>query len=191
MRDGFFGEIENAILNLMKISITKVTPEDAEAVRQIHYETWLQTYPNEELGITPEDIEELFVDRFTEEFLAKQRKKFAGLSDNQTFVIAKEGGKAVGFCHIVHSEGEGRVRAFYVLPSAQRKGVGKQLWESVKSELDLTHPTYVNLADYNEGARMFYEKLGFEDTGKRFSNPEHSMGNGTIIPEMEMVLEGE
>ena len=37
-------------------SIEVASPEDAEAIANIQKETWLATYPNEEYGITEDDI---------------------------------------------------------------------------------------------------------------------------------------
>ncbi len=44
------------------IKILKVTPEDVREVTELLYMTWLATYPNEEHGITTDDIEDRFKD---------------------------------------------------------------------------------------------------------------------------------
>lgn len=47
----------------------------------------------------------------------------------------------------------------------------------------------VHLAVYNLKAIEFYKKLGFVDTGKRFSEEAYKMPiSGVIVPEMEMIL---
>ena len=81
-----------------------------------------------------------------------------------------------------------QLKGFYVLPDMQRQGIGKKLWKEVMKRLNKQKPTFVNLADYNEGARSFYEKIGFEDTGRRWTDKSLQLKNGAIIPEMEMKL---
>jgi hypothetical protein len=46
----------------------------------------------------------------------------------------------------------------------------------------------VEVATYNSNAIAFYKKLGFIETGRRFTNEKTRMKSGSIIPEMEMVI---
>lgn len=46
----------------------------------------------------------------------------------------------------------------------------------------------VEVATYNTNAIEFYKRLGFEDTGKRFSNERLKMKSSAVLPEMEMVI---
>ena len=39
----------------MNYKIRKTKPEDAKELINLFYLTWLQTYPNEEIGITEDD----------------------------------------------------------------------------------------------------------------------------------------
>lgn len=52
-----------------RVTITTAKPEDARGIVEVLYKTWLDTYPNEEAGITVDDIEDKFSVYFTEEFL--------------------------------------------------------------------------------------------------------------------------
>lgn len=62
-------------------------------------------------------------------------------------------------------------------------------WEKCLSFLDKNKETIVQVATYNEKAISFYKKLGFVDTGKRFTEERFVMPiSGSKIPEMEMVL---
>ena len=36
----------------------------------------------------------------------------------------------------------------------------------------------------------FYEKLGFEDTGKRWTDEKFTMASGATFPEMELRIKG-
>ncbi len=38
-----------------EIKILEAVPEDAEGTVNVYYKTWLDTYPNEEFGVTRED----------------------------------------------------------------------------------------------------------------------------------------
>jgi len=171
-----------------EVTISRSSPNDILGIRNVWYETWLDTYPNKTLGITVEDIEDRFKDYFTPESLEEGRATLKKLPENEVFFVAKIDQEVVGFCRVVSKNGKNRIRAFYVLPDTQGRGIGTRLWEAVRGSLELENPTYVDLADYNKGAQAFYEKIGFEDTGKRWSDPELTLASGVSIPEMEMVL---
>jgi len=91
-------------------------------------------------------------------------------------------------CRFLNKEDFNQLQAIYVLPTYQHKGVGKALWNTASKFINPDKKTIVQVADYNEKAIKFYEKLGFVDTGKRFSDKKFTMKSGAIIPEMEMVL---
>lgn len=168
--------------------ITTISPEDALGMKEVFYTTWLATYPNENAGITVQDIEHRFRDYFSSESIEETKKKLAIIPENESFFVAKEHNKVVGVCRIVRSETENRLQAIYVLPDYQGRGIGNTLWEKAKQTCDDGKPIYVALADYNHNARKFYEKLGFVDTGKRWVDEKFVMQSGNAITEMEMVF---
>ncbi len=75
----------------------------------------------------------------------------------------------------------------YILPEYQGKGVGKMFWGECVKYFDNNKKIIVQVATYNTGAIKFYEKLGFKDNGKRFSEERLRMPiSRVLIPEMEM-----
>jgi ribosomal protein S18 acetylase RimI-like enzyme len=100
----------------------------------------------------------------------------------------KEGDKVVGVCRVVNHPDKNQLQAIYVLPEYQGRGVGRMLWEEAQKYFDIEKDTIVHVADYNEKAIGFYKKVGFVDTGKRFSEERYKMKSGAIISEMEMVI---
>ncbi len=170
------------------IYIRDVQPEDAEGVINVLHKTWLDTYPNEELGISREDIEDSYKDSFTEEALGKQRKKFEHIPKNEKRVVAKYGDMIVGVATMVRNENNNEFRTIYVLPEYQGRGVGKMLWEEVKDFCDPSKDTIVDVADYTTKTIEFYKKLGFVDTGKRFVDERFRLRDGKTFSEMELVI---
>jgi len=62
-------------------------------------------------------------------------------------------------------------------------------WTKIQEFFAKDKKTIVQVADYNDKAIAFYQKLGFVDTGKRFTNEKHKMPiSGNCIPEMEMEI---
>lgn len=173
---------------MSEIQISEPKPEDALGMNTLLYKTWLATYPNEKLGITVEDIEERLKETISEEFTSRFKKVLENIPANQKRVVAKDGELIVGLSTMVRNETNNQLRTVYVLPEYQGKGIGTQLWNAVKDFIDPTKETIVQVADYNEQAIKFYEKLGFVDTGKRFKDDKWKMKSGAYIPEMEMVL---
>lgn len=174
-----------------EVKIALATPEDVRGVQEVFYKTWLATYPNEELGITVDDIEKRFKGTLTEEALAKRAARITNPPEGETLFLAKEGEKVVGLCRAVKSEESNRLQAIYVLPGYQGRGVGKLLWEEAQKIFDPSKDTVVAVATYNIGAIDFYKKLGFRDTGRRLEDEKFKMKSGATIPEMEMEIKAQ
>ncbi|HEY0220810.1 MAG TPA: GNAT family N-acetyltransferase [Candidatus Paceibacterota bacterium] len=161
---------------------------DARGTIEVQYKAWLATYPNDKEGITIDDIEHRYKDAFSGERLKKREEIITNSELNEKYIIAKDGNKVVGICYGIIEETKNQLQAIYILPEYQGKGIGTKLWNEILSFFDKTKDIYVEVAAYNEKAIGFYKKLGFVDTGRRFSDERFRMKSGSILPEMEMVL---
>lgn len=171
------------------IIIQKSAENDVRGIQQLLYETWRATYPNVEAGITVADIEERFRNRFSEEAIQKRVNDILDPSDNKLFLVAKDGDALVGLCRLVKSEAYNELLAIYVLPQCHRMGIGTKLWKKAQEYFGRDKDIIVQVATYNEQAINFYQKLGFVDTGKRFTQENLKMPiSGVHIPEMELVI---
>ena len=170
------------------INIREVTEEDAEQVENVFYKTWLKTYPNKDVGITEDDIHEMFKNSFSKENLDKRKEGLKKLPINCKFFVAEEKDtKIVGVCRIYNKEDYNQLQSIYVLSEYQGKGVGKMFWIEAKKFFIKNKKIIVQVATYNNNAIKFYEGLGFKDNGKRFSEERHRMPiSKVLIPEMEM-----
>jgi len=165
------------------IIIQKAVPEDALGVGEVFYKTWLATYPNEEFGVTVDDIEDRWKDRDKAD-----GSRIRNAPDNELLLTAKDGAKVVGACRAVRHEDKNNLQAIYILPEYQGQGLGNKFWEEILKFFDPKKDITVEVATYNTNAIEFYKKLGFQDTGRRFSYEKHRMKSGAILPEMEMVI---
>lgn len=175
---------------MQNIQIVVPKPEDTLGITTVFHKAWLSAYPNKEYGITIDDIEDHFKSAFTPEGQEKRRKHITNPAPNSFRLIAKDGDKVVGTATLLRDEEKNKLSTIYVLPEYQGKGIGKMLWLGLKEKLDNTKKTIVQVAVYNKNAIAFYEKLGFKDNGKRWSDEKFRMKSGSILPEMEMDLIG-
>jgi len=174
------------------IIVSSAIPADAEAIAHVVSTTWLSTYPNEELGITKEDIEERVKNRQSPEELEKTRRRIVEGKPNQKAFVAKELETVVGFCSVIKEPEFNQLKAIYILPEYQGQGVGQKLWaQTLEFFSDNKNKIIVQVATYNQQAIGFYKKLGFRETGKLFSDERFRMKSGSIIPETELVIERE
>lgn len=158
-------------------------------IREIRHATWLATYPNEEYGITVEDIESSFSE-FPDTPEGRQRQLEAHrpfYEGDVKYFMAKDGEKFVGFFIGRKGEDSNRLQAVYVLPDYQGQKVGAALILKGLEWLGNDKDIYVNVAIYNAKAQDFYRKFGFKSTGKTVDDPFGALPTGKVIPEIEMV----
>jgi ribosomal protein S18 acetylase RimI-like enzyme len=92
-----------------------------------------------------------------------------GLVRNHLALVAEEDGEAVGTLYANLSTPHfGYVFGVYTRPEARGRGVGRELMRAVARLLRDEGREWVVLSvdTPNEGARAFYERLGFEDASR-------------------------
>lgn len=170
------------------MKIVKPTVEDVIGSIEVQYKAWLATYPNEEVGVTIDDIEDRYKSAFTGERFEKRKRLITNPEPNEKFILAKNGEKVVGMCYGEVLEDRNQLRAIYVLPEYYGKGIGTSLWQEMQSFFNENKDVYVEVVNYNKQAINFYKKLGFVDTGRRFQEERFRMKSGALFTEMEMIL---
>lgn len=170
------------------IEIRHPRAEDVRGMQEVFYRAWRATYPNETVGITVDDIDERFKDRFSEDRLQKRTESFTNPPEGEVWIVARTEGSVVGIISTLQKPDRNQIKVLYVHPDYWHKGIGTKLWNAAREALNLSQDTYVELADYNLQARRFYEKLGFRDTGRRFPSTILQAKDGTYATEMEMIL---
>ena len=176
-------------VDLKNIQIRDAAPQDVRGINNVVYQAWLVTYPNEEYGITREDIEDDYKDVFTEESITKREESMRNIPENQKRLVAVYEGKIVGVSTTVRNEDNNQLRTIYILPEFQGKGIGKMLYAEAIKFCDKNKKLIVQVATYTTDAIEFYKKLGFVDKGNRFTEERFRFKSGVIIPEMELEIE--
>lgn len=168
----------------LALSIELAKPADASAIATIQRVTWLATYPNEEHGITLEDISaKVVLSQKKIDFWGKVIEK-QGLQ--KRVLIAKMEQTIVGYCVADKRENEHYLGGLYVLPSEQGKGIGKKLMLEAFAWFGTDKPIVLSVASYNKDSIAFYTQLGFKET---LEDPETipPLPSGKVIPLIKMV----
>lgn len=162
--------------------------EDAEDLAHMHAQSWRDTYPGIQPGITDEWVEEHAAAKESPEGIERYKSHIAAAledPEHRYYMVARDGsGKAVGFVAGSKTQEEQRLHAFYLDKSFQGSGVATALGEDLQGWLDPGRDTLLGVAVNNGRAIHFYEKLGFELQ----PGTEHDFGGGLM--EIEMVKPG-
>jgi GNAT superfamily N-acetyltransferase len=168
-----------------KISITIAKSEDARTLAQIKQRIWLDTYLNEELGITADDV--YAKDFLCEERIAKRAEHMSRDDGVNRTLAARIDERIVGYGRAVKGETADEIVTLYVLPEWQGMGVGSLLLRHLLEWLGGRHPVKLGVVPYNAKAIRFYEKFGF-GLGKQIPHQLPVFPSGTDLPEVEMTL---
>jgi len=111
------------------------------------------------------------------------------LENGQVFYLAQnENQEFVGFVsyEINCEPNKTKIHKIYVLPETQGTGIGKQLFDLVKTKAQENQQTaiFLNVNKYNN-AQKFYQKLGFTITKEEVID----IGNGYVMDDYVMEVE--
>jgi ribosomal protein S18 acetylase RimI-like enzyme len=180
----FMEQIENKEKQT-PIHIYDAVPDDVEGIIEVQKITWLATYPNEEYGITLDDIKEK--DFSSQERIKRWKKGIETQTNENHMWVAKDSKTVVGFCSTTKKDGKHEIRAIYILPDYQGKGVGRKLITAALNWLGEDKEVFINVAKYNNSSIEFYKRVGFKEIGDVASTEIAKLPSGKIIPEIRMI----
>lgn len=160
----------------------KATPEHAAGICRVHNLTWQDTYPNQELGITIDDIKAM--DLASDQKVADRKKFLSNIADDACIFVALLAGNVGGFCLGTKFVEYNKVNSLYVLPDWHGRGIGTKLIDHIFGWFDEPKNCFLKVAAYNDKAISFYRRHGFASTGviQNFSRHPH----GKQIPGLIM-----
>ena len=161
---------EEAPMTKLDFIISEISLDDVEAIENMRFQSWLDTYPNEEFGFTAEMIKERFADKLSPEGLERKRQEYAKNLNDPNFLqlaVKDDFGKIVGALVAVKDDKEGyEVDMIYTDKSVHGTGVGGTLMDRAMDWFGDDEDVLVEVASYNERAKAFYRKYGFAEVGE-------------------------
>ncbi len=139
--------------------IRRASLEDAAAIAAVQVRTWHAAYA----GLLPQE----HLDRRTIALRTAQWNDRLHAGQEDVFVACDAHGTVVAFATSLASSEpvdgfDGEIGAIYVLPEAQRQGLGERLLRAAGTALQAKgfQSAWLRVLSDNTQARRFYEKLG-------------------------------
>lgn len=131
----------------------RAVKEDYEDIQDIAVQSWHDTYE----GLIPREVQDSFLNKaYSQERLLERIEK------TNVFVCEKAG-HIIGFASFFYeTPTSAEVSAIYVLPGAQREGVGSALMRHLWAHMQNVRELHVDVESGNEKAENFYQTLGFK-----------------------------
>jgi ribosomal protein S18 acetylase RimI-like enzyme len=153
----------------MVARVRRAGPRDAAAIGRVHAESWRVTYAG---LLSPRYLAGLDSDSLAE----KWRRRLRAGNGDELALVAETGGEVVGFSlsrpcgddpDLVGFAGE--ISMLYVHPSAQRRRLGRALFERARGDLAARRLFWlvVWVVEANHAARAFYRRVGLRPDGGR------------------------
>jgi len=168
-----------------QFTITELTAATIDEGNRMRLQSWLDTYVNDEAGVTREWVEARNADQMSDEKRARRLERL-GNPNSAGWVALDRDGNVIGMAtpH-VDSEGRQHVGSLYTDKSWHGKGVGGALMQKIIDWSDPKKPIELGVVAYNERAKAFYRKWGFEE----IAGSETLFDN--TIPEVMMIRKGD
>jgi len=141
--------------------------DDSEAIIRMHAQSWLDSYPNEEEGISKEHIAKIVYEKMLSPTGMTRRQGYVQAyvdnPDAGTFYrLATVGPKVIGFVVGTKDTQNQSLDALYVDKQVYGTGVAQALFDAFLAWADPALPISVDVVRYNERAIGFYKKQGFK-----------------------------
>lgn len=153
-----------------KWTIRDTKKSDIQAITSLLLVSWLDTYVNEDLGITRDYLLERQMKYLTYDFYTNDCKYeyFQNVKDNLHIVAEDKNQIIVGFLHCRRFDNKQIIDGIYLLPEFKGSGLAQEFAKRFEDWEDKTMDTEVGVAEYNDRAIRFYKKLGFEPNGVKY-----------------------
>lgn len=162
-------------------TLRELTLEDGEATHQLLRQLHNETYANDELGVTAELVDARFT-RHTPELRRQRMQERLDDPGNMSWVAVDDSGSIIGMvAPRIEEGGVQRIGALYVHGDWHGKGVARELMQRALNWLDSSKPIELHVVSYNERAKAFYRKWGFNEV------PDSESLFDNLIPEVKMI----
>jgi GNAT superfamily N-acetyltransferase len=172
-------------MSYQQFTIYEMTAEDIEPATRMRLQSWLDTYVNDEAGVTRDWIEARNKIQLSPE-RAEVRKARLDNPDCMGWVAKDKSGMIIGAATPYRDEaGIQHVGSLYTDKTWHGKGVGGALMQKIIDWFDPTKPIELGVVTYNGRAKAFYEKWGFREV------PDSETLFDNKIPEVRMIRKGD
>lgn len=159
------------------ITLSEANSKDIKTIQEIVKIAWPHTYGE----ILSESQITFMLDLFySDEMLHRN------LNNGHHFLLANEGATCLGFASYEHhyqNKNQTRLHKIYVLPQAQKKGVGQLIIETIENKAKANNDLSVSLnVNRFNLAYLFYQKNGFQIIGEE----DLAIGNGYFMEDYKM-----
>lgn len=176
--------------NIDTIKISKAVVKDAEGIQNLTAESSKGMYTL--CGWSEEEINNHFNPEKIKGGAERLRNSISTFTDADILFVAKdENNKIVGCCFADKQENINKIEAVYVLEEFQGTGLAKKLYDVSYELLNPNNDTFLDVFSLNSKAINFYKKLGFNETGKKFSDERFIGSDGEKLEITEMKLSRE
>jgi len=159
--------------------IRTASEKDLEAIRDLLVTTWHDTYEADYGYDAVRKVSDQWhsIDRLQEKLKAPQSE----------FLVMDDGSQlgAVAYA-AMSSETNLQLHQLYVAKAYQRQGLGRQLLAEILTSFPKAKTASLEVDDKNMDAILFYEKFGFELTGKTDNCGEENSGIPALIMSREL-----
>lgn len=163
-----------------------MSPADVEAATAMRLECWLDTYINDEIGVTREWVEEHNLAQITPEKDKIRKERLKDSAHHAGWVAKNSTGEIIGSTTpFIHEDSRQDIGSLYVKREWRGKGVAAALMQEVIDWFDLKKPIELGVATYNKRAKSFYRKWGFEEI------PGSEELFADKIPNIKMIRKGD
>jgi ribosomal protein S18 acetylase RimI-like enzyme len=170
----------------LNFEIMKMSPADVEAATAMRLECWLDTYTNDEIGVTREWVEEHNLAQITPEKNKIRKDRLKDSTHHAGWVAKNSTGEIIGSTTpFIYEDGRQDVGSLYVKREWRGKGVAAALMQKVIDWFDSKKSIELGVANYNERAKSFYRKWGFEEI------PSSEELFADKIPNIKMIRKGD
>jgi ribosomal protein S18 acetylase RimI-like enzyme len=176
-------QIKNKLAEFL--TIQRATTKDAFGIVEVRRNTWLETFPNKQIGITYDDIKNtLNLMSFTEEVISIAKK--INNCQNIRVWVAKNNDTVIGYILAKKQVKVNRIEKIYVYNNYQKLGVGKKLLNEALDWLGTEKQITLETASYTTATISFYKSCGFVENGPHI-NEAAKLLDGKEIPVIRMI----